>query len=84
MPIFEQKVKQILNIDADPNNFPYFKGYTKGYSRIKEKSIVECRKNESLNESDAMKTVVDMIRASIIYTNITKMLEDVDTMLDVG
>ena len=27
-----------------------------------------------------MKTVVDMIRASIIYTNITKILEDVDTI----
>jgi hypothetical protein len=84
LPIFKKKVKTILNINYDPENFPYFYAATKGYSRIKEKSIEECRKNSTLSDFDAMRTIIDMVRGQILYTDLSKLKADIEKIIKDG
>ena len=45
----------ILGYDSDDDKAPYFKGVSKGYDRILEKSIGECYKNENMDVYTAMR-----------------------------
>ena len=89
--IFLEKVKLLLGYNNDINNPPYFSAVTKGYLRIKEKAIEKCQ-NKTENESipvnftdyDGMRTVLDMIRGQILYTDTTKMVEDINKIIETG